>query len=255
MLYYFLPLAISIIVMTLFYGISRLLKDTSVIDTAWGIGMMAIAGSLYFMSPPNIRNVTILVLIVMWGARLAIHLWMRTLRNTEEDFRYNALRKAWGDQFAIKSYVQIFLVQAFLQWIVSLPLIAIFSSGEVTFTLLDSAGISLWVLGFVIEAISDWQLTVFKEDPANKGKLLQSGLWKFSRHPNYFGEACQWWGIFLFAASVGGWFTIISPIVLTYSLLFVTGIPLLEAKKKDNPEFKAYQKRTSAFIPWFPKEA
>lgn len=241
--------------MTFFFGIALLKKDTTVIDIAWGIGFVLIAITLYLLNPSDIRTVTVLTIVIMWGTRLAVYLAYRISQTKKEDYRYAAFREKWGKDFLWKSYLQIFLLQALLQWIISLPLIFIFTSGKVTFTLLDSAAISIWIMGFLIESISDIQLAIFKMNPENKGKIMQSGLWKYSRHPNYFGEAAQWWGIFLFAASAGGWVTIISPIVLTYLLLFVSGVPLLEAKMKKNPEFEAYKKKTSAFIPWFPKEA
>lgn len=245
---------VSIVTMTIFYVWAGLRKDISVIDIAWGVGFVLLAVIPLFLAEAILpRQMLIAVFVILWGVRLSSYIFLR-IRKNGEDYRYAAFRKAWGDSFYLRSYVQIFLVQAVLQFIIALPILAIHTSQITSFSVLDSLGISLWFIGFIIETLADMQMYIFKSNPANKGKLMTTGLWKYSRHPNYFGEICMWWGIFFIAASIGQVWTIISPLVITYLLVFVSGIPLLEEKMSDYPEFPEYKKKTSILFPWFQKE-
>ncbi len=200
------------------------------------------------------RQILVTVLIFIWGERLAIHIAIRN-RGRGEDFRYAQWRKDWGKAFLIRSFFQIFMLQGVLLLIISYPVILINYSMEKGIKALDVMGLVLWVVGFFFEAVGDYQLLRFKRDKRNRGKIMSRGLWRFTRHPNYFGEAVMWWGIFLMAISVeNGWTVIISPLLITLLLLKVSGVIMLEKKYVGNKEFEDYAKRTSGFFPWFPKK-
>jgi steroid 5-alpha reductase family enzyme len=238
--------------MTVLYVLALIRKDNSIADIAWGPGFVLVAGLHLWLPPtPSPRQGLMSALVLVWGARLALHI-ARRAKGRGEDFRYAAWRRQWGRWFVLRSYVHVFLLQGAFLLIIVLPLPIIHGSDPAAWTVLDAAGLILWALGFVLEAAADAQLARFRRDPKRSGRFLRTGLWRLSRHPNYFGEAVQWWGIFLIGASVpGGWRGIVSPVVITLLLRFVSGVPLLEKKHKGNPEFAAYAARTNAFIPWF----
>lgn len=171
-----------------------------------------------------------------------------------EDYRYAAWRKSWGHLFVLRSYLQVFLLQGAFLFLIALPLPILHAAPSTPWTALDAAGLALWIFGFACESAADAQLTRFRKSPPPRPRYLTTGLWGWSRHPNYFGEAIQWWGLFLIAAAApGGWRAVVSPLVITLLLRFVSGVPLLERKHKDDPAFQAYAARTNAFWPWFPK--
>jgi steroid 5-alpha reductase family enzyme len=182
------------------------------------------------------------------GLRLALHISLRQ-RGHGEDFRYKAWRESWGKWFVVRSYFQVYILQGMLLFLISTPVIwANFRVAE--FQIFDLIGLTLFLIGFFFEAVGDYQLTAFKKKEENKGRIIQTGLWKFTRHPNYFGEVVLWWGIFFFALSLPlGYVSISSPVLVTILLLFVSGIPMLEKKYENDPEFIEYKKRTSAFFP------
>jgi len=185
--------------------------------------------------------------------RLSLHVYLRN-RGKPEDARYRAWRQEWGKNANIRSFLQVFLLQGLLLLIISLPVTSVIMAGSSAFTLWDAAGLFIWAMGFLFEAIGDWQLLRFKKDPAHKGRIIKTGLWRFSRHPNYFGEVTLWWGIYLIALSSGAsWPVVIGPLTITFLILKVSGIPMLEKKYEGNPEFEAYRRRTSAFFPLPPK--
>jgi steroid 5-alpha reductase family enzyme len=192
---------------------------------------------------------------VAWGLRLAIHIGERK-RGKGEDFRYAAMRRKDPAGFPSRSLVTVFLLQAVLIWVITLPVqITQWSAVPSTLTLLDVFGLVLWLAGFSLETVSDRQLRQFLADPANKGKVMDRGLWRYSRHPNYFGDALLWWGIYLVAsATPWGWVTVFSPILMTFLLTRVSGVPLLDKGMVERrPGYRDYMDRTSAFIPWPPK--
>ncbi|MCJ7679308.1 MAG: DUF1295 domain-containing protein, partial [Candidatus Aminicenantes bacterium] len=171
------------------------------------------------------------------------------------DFRYAKWRKEWGRWFVLRSYFQVFILQGVLMGIIALPILLVNASMKPGLTWLDGLGVAVWVIGFCFETMGDLQLARFKKNPSNKGKIMTSGLWRYTRHPNYFGESAMWWGIFLITLSVpGGWVGVVSPVLITFILLFVSGVRMLEKKYGDNPEFQAYAERTSVFIPFPPKK-
>ena len=192
-------------------------------------------------------------LVTIWGLRLTIHIGFRNF-GKPEDFRYAKWREENGARWWWYSFFPVFLLQGFLMWIISIPLLAAQTSGfPAILTPLDFIGEVLWTTGLLFEFFSDAQLRRFKADPANNSKLLTTGVWKYSRHPNYFGEAVLWWGFYIIALAAGTWWTIFSPIIMTYLLMKVSGVVRLERTLKLKPGHEEYMNRTNAFFPWFPK--
>ena len=248
---YFLTLILLLFAyMTLWFVVSLLKKRNDVADVAWGLGFVLMAWTSYFISDDSgIRGLLVGVLVSIWGLRLAWHIHTRN-KGKSEDYRYLAWRKEWGTWFYIRSYVQVYLLQGVFLFLIVMPVLLINKSAGARLGILDFVGVAVWLVGFYFEAVGDAQLARFIKNPANKGKLMQSGLWAYTRHPNYFGEVTQWWGLWLIALSVsGGLVGIIGPITITFLILKVSGVPLLENKMADNPEFAEYKRRVSMFIP------
>jgi len=193
------------------------------------------------------------MLTTIWGVRLTLHIGIRNWGKSE-DIRYAKWRVDHGSRWWWFSFFQVFLLQGVLMWIISTPLIAAQTSGfPTTLTPLDLIGASFWTVGFLFETFGDLQLTRFKSEPANKGKLLTTGLWKYTRHPNYFGDAVQWWGFYIIALAAGAWWSVFSPIFMTWLLMRVSGVAMLERTMKHKPGYENYMHKTNAFFPWFPK--
>lgn len=250
---YFTFLALCLFLyMNLFFVISWVKKRNDVADVAWGLGFVFIAWLSFYISGYYVwENILISTLVTIWGARLSLHIYLRN-RNKPEDFRYQKWRNEWGKWFYLRSYLQVFLLQGLFLFIISLPVLFInlYNYGEEN-SALFFLGILVWFIGFLFESVSDWQLANFIKNPENKGKIMKTGLWKYSRHPNYFGEVTQWWGLFVVALGVGAgsFVSILGPILITFLILKVSGVPLLEEKMKQNPEFEEYKKNTSIFFP------
>lgn len=240
--------------MTLLWLVSLLIKNAGIADIVWGIGFVIVAWTAYTLAPGYLpRKNLVCLMTTLWGLRLAIHIGMRNW-GKPEDFRYAGWRETHGARWWWLSFFQVFLLQGFLMWIVSAPISAAQTSGfPAILTPLDMLGAMVWAFGLVFETIADLQLTRFKRDPSNKGRLLTTGLWKYSRHPNYFGEAVVWWGIYVVALAAGYGWTIFSPILMTWLLLRVSGVAMLERTMKLKPGYEDYMQKTSAFVPWFPK--
>jgi len=241
--------------MTALFFLALIRHDNSIADVAWGPGFVAVAWiTLYINEPFTLRQLIAAAMISVWGLRLAIRIHLRN-RGKGEDVRYRKWRESWGEHFIIRSYFQVFFLQGFILLLNIFPVLVIntYDSGNLGF--LDLLGVILWVLGFCFESISDWQLDRFMANPMNRGKIMDRGLWRYSRHPNYFGEVTMWWGLYVLALSVPwGWISIIGPLTITATILFISGIPMTEKLMEGNPAFAAYRKRTSVFIPWFPKK-
>lgn len=242
--------------MTLLWVVSLLIKNSSIVDIFWGAGFV-ISAWVYFILTPDgflLRKALIVVLATIWGLRLTIHVLTRNW-GKGEDFRYQKWRKESGRIWWIKSLFQVFLLQGLLMWLISVPLMAAqIPASPARLTLFDALGGLFWLVGFFFETMGDLQLTRFKSDPANKGKLLSTGVWRYSRHPNYFGDAAQWWGFYFIALAAGGWWSVFSPIIMTLFLIKVSGVALLEKTLKNSkPGYQEYIETTSPFIPWFPK--
>jgi steroid 5-alpha reductase family enzyme len=236
--------------------LSLVKKDASIVDTFWGLGFVLIAAVCYATTNGyHHRKLLMLSVVAVWGIRLASHIFLRN-KGKGEDFRYKAMRARYGDRFPIVSLFMVFGLQGLLMWIISLPIqIAEISSETARLTWLDWAGASIWLTGFLFESIGDAQLARFKADPSNKGKVMDRGLWRYTRHPNYFGDALLWWGLFLIALSTPhGALTVISPLMMTGLLMKVSGVALLEKTlSKTKPEYSRYVRQTSAFFPWMPR--
>lgn len=227
--------------------ISLIKKRNDVADVFWGIGFVLVAWVIFlFFGNFNLHSVLVNILVTIWGVRLALHIGWRN-RGKSEDFRYKAWREEWGKTFFWRSYLQVFILQGVFLFLISLPIVFV-NSRKTEFGVFDILGLVIWLIGFFFEAVGDYQLLQFTKNPSYKGKIIQTGLWKYTRHPNYFGEVVLWWGIFCFALPFGFW-TIISPLTISFLLLKVSGIPMLEKKYENNPEFAEYKKRTSAFFP------
>ncbi len=241
--------------MTVIFIVALFKKDNSIVDIAWGLGFILVALLTFFLEKEfAVRHILVTVLVLIWGTRLAVHILFRN-KGRGEDFRYAQWRIEWGKWFLLRSFFQIFMLQGLLLLVIAYPVILTNHSRKEGISYLDLVGVVLWITGFFFEALGDFQLSRFKRDPGNKGKIMRSGLWKYTRHPNYFGEAVMWWGIFLIALSVPlGWTAIVSPFLITFLLLRVSGVTMLEKKYVGNEEFEDYAKRTSAFFPWFPKK-
>ncbi|MGG5340577.1 DUF1295 domain-containing protein [Enterococcus sp. AZ192] len=231
---------------------AQYLKNNSIVDLAWGIGFVIVALTGYLIMPNKTKVSTIIVsLVAVWGIRLFLHLAKRNI-GKPEDYRYVNMRKRWGTHFAkLKAYLNVFVLQGVLLMIVSLPILLVVTGSSNSFYWWNGAGIVIWLLGFGFEVISDYELAKFKQDKTNHGKLLTTGLWSLTRHPNYFGEALSWWGIFLISLNeVRNVWGIIGPLTITLLLLFVSGVPLLEKKYKERPDFLAYAAKTPKFVPF-----
>jgi steroid 5-alpha reductase family enzyme len=230
--------------------VSLVLRNASIIDLFWGFGFVVIAWVPGWSSPATVcmRRILLLVLVTVWGLRLAGYL---TWRNTGkgEDFRYQAMRERWGRRFPLVSLGTVFLLQALLMLIVSLPVQAGMLTGG-PIGVLGVVGAGLWLVGVAFETIGDLQLARFKRNPDNRGKVMDRGLWRYTRHPNYFGDFCVWWGLYLVALTSTTWWTAVGPLLMSFLLLRVSGVSLLE---KDigtrRPGYDEYVRRTNAFFP------
>lgn len=232
--------------------VSLPLRDVSIVDVAWGLLVLSAAGVATFAaSQAGPRAVAVLALTAAWALRLAFHIARRS-RGRPEDARYAAIRARNEPHFAVKSLWLMFALQAVLAWIVALPVMAAATS-PVPWQALDAAGMALALFGACYEAIADLQLARFRSDPSHEGKVMDQGLWRYSRHPNYFGECCVWWGLWLVALSAGAWWTVVSPVLMTVLLLRVSGVTLLESTIGDRrPAYADYVRRTNAFVPGSP---
>lgn len=248
--------ALVAVYMTAWFLFALVRKDNSLADVAWGLGFVLLAGvTLAHRGNLEARAVLVSSLVFLWGTRLATHILTRK-RKKGEDFRYAEWRARWGRWFVLRSYIQVFLLQGLFMIVIAWPVILVNTSPALDpprrLGLLELAGVAIWVIGFLFEAVGDAQLTRFKKDPDSRGRIMIRGLWSVTRHPNYFGEAAMWWGIFLIALSVPhGWTAVVSPALITFLLLCISGVPRLEKKYAGNPEFEDYALKTSVFVPWF----
>jgi len=253
---YFLTLAGALLAyMTFFFILSLIKKRNDIADIAWGIGFVMLAWLSFFLSEGvDIRQIIVCALVTVWGVRLAAHIYMRN-KGKKEDYRYLAWRKEWGKLFYIRSYLQVYLLQGILLYIIVLPVLLINKDIGGDLVILDFIGIFVWCVGFFFEVVGDAQLAKFLKNKKNKGKLMTEGLWAYTRHPNYFGESFLWWGVFLIAFSATNllWL-IVSPLLITLLVLKISGVPILEKKMEKHPDFEEYKRRVSVFVPLPPKK-
>ncbi len=254
MSYYLTLLCILFVYFNIWFFVSLIRKRNDVADVAWGLGFILMVWSGLLLSGNyEPRQWLLTTLVTIWGIRLAIHIHSRN-RNKKEDYRYEAWRKEWGKFFLLRSYFQVYILQGTLLFLIVLPLLYTQSQSVGFLALGDYIGIIIWSVGFFFESVGDFQLKRFLEKPENKGKIMTEGLWRYTRHPNYFGEVTCWWGLWLIVfLATGAYWTLVSPLLITYLILKVSGIPMLEKKYEGNQEFEAYKEKTNAFFPWFQK--
>jgi steroid 5-alpha reductase family enzyme len=234
--------------------VSLVLKRNDVADIAWGLSFIVVTAYCWLSLDHSPGALFISSLVFVWGIRLAIHVFTRNISKAE-DPRYAKWRAEWGKLFYIRSFFQVFLLQGLIMLLIASPVFLSYLYPREQFGVPAVIGGLVWIVGFIFESLGDYQLSFFIKDSANKGKIMDRGLWRYTRHPNYFGEVTMWWGIFVIGLSVTkGFYGIISPITITYLLLFVSGIPMLEERYKGNKDFEKYKEKTSAFFPMFPKK-
>ncbi len=247
--------AASVIVyMTGWFIAAQIRGRNDIADVAWGLGFVLVAAvSLIAGHVFSARALLVSNLVLIWGLRLALHIHSRN-RGRGEDPRYRKWREEWGTKFVLRSFLQVFMLQGMLLLMVAIPIIFVNQAPPALLGWLDLLGLAIWLFGFGFEAVGDWQLLKFIRNPDKKGTLMTSGLWRYTRHPNYFGEVTLWWGIWLMTLGLpGGWLTIIGPLTVTILILKVSGIPMLEKPYEDRADFQEYKRRTSAFFPLPPK--
>jgi steroid 5-alpha reductase family enzyme len=248
-------LAVVLGLATLVWVASLVKRDASIVDVFWGLGFV-VAGWVYFVTAEGrgARGALVVGLVTLWGVRLSLHILWRNW-GKGEDYRYRAMRARNPGSFPLRSLLTVFWLQALLLWAISMPLYQAQRPGPASLAPLDFLGLAFFVVGFTFEAGGDWQLARFKRDPGYAGQVMDRGLWRYTRHPNYFGDAVVWWAFFCFAAATpGGWWTFFSPVLMTLLLMRVSGVTLLEKRLKETkPAYRAYAERTNSFLPWFPR--
>jgi steroid 5-alpha reductase family enzyme len=245
--------------MILLWLLSLALRNSSIVDIFWGTGFVIVTWVIYVLAPDGFgpRKLLLATLVTIWGLRLSLYILWRNW-GKPEDFRYAKWREEAGRRWWWISFFKVFLLQGVLLWIISAPLVVgVASPTPPSLGLLEGSGVLVWAYGFFFEAVGDWQLARFKSDPANRGKLMDRGVWRYTRHPNYFGDAAQWWGFYLVAAATGiGALTVFSPALMTFLLVRVSGVGMLEKTLKGTkPGYREYMERTSAFVPLPPRRA
>jgi steroid 5-alpha reductase family enzyme len=233
--------------------LSLLKRDVSIVDSLWPLLFLAAAGAYAATVPqPGPRTPLVLALVGIWAVRLSGYLTWRNW-GEPEDRRYQKIRRGNEPHFPLKSLYLIFGLQGTLAWIISLPLLAAIAAPG-GLTVVDVVGVALWGIGIGFESIADWQLARFKSVPANRGQVMDQGLWRYTRHPNYFGDCCTWWGFYLLALAAGGWWSVVGPLLMSVLLLRVSGVALLEKDIAERrPAYRQYIMRTSAFFPAPPR--
>lgn len=257
----FLPMlitgAISVFVLFLILWLVHLwFKNAGIVDVGWGIGFIILCG-VYFVqsSALEARHALFFLMVALWGLRITLFLLKRLLHDREEDKRYQRLRQEWGSQLNLKFFF-FFEFQAVLQIILAVPFLIVSRNLSPGLSAAEIVGFIIWAVALIGETVADEQLHNFKSNPANRGKTCQTGFWYYSRHPNYFFEWLVWVGFFVFAlGSAYGWVSVVSPILMYYLIIYISGVPLAEAQAlaRRGEEYRRYQEATSMFIPWFKK--
>jgi steroid 5-alpha reductase family enzyme len=239
--------------------VSLVLRNASIVDITWGLGFVVVAWVSALRADAASGAASVLVaMVTVWGLRLGVYLFWRNHGNGE-DYRYVAMRRRWGKRFWLISLATVFVLQGALMWIVSLP-VQVAHVGDARDGALAGValviGLALYAIGLLFEVVGDAQLARFKADPTNEGKVMRSGLWRYTRHPNYFGDACVWWGVGIVAQAVTGtWWALLGPLVMNILLLRVSGVALLERSlRKRKPDYAEYVRTTSAFVPRPPRQ-
>ncbi len=246
-------------VLLVVFGLALFLRDNSIIDIVYGPVLVLVSWSLAWLWMEwSWRQVILLVIVTLWGLRLGVRIFRKNWRKPE-DFRYRNWRDQWQQKsmlyFFFRSLAQIYLLQGGVILVVLTPILITFSQTQMPLSWFNWAGLGVWGIGFFFETVGDWQLDRFVRNPENRGNIMTTGLWRYTRHPNYFGEATMWWGIWLLAAGLPlASLAILSPVLITFLLFRVSGVPMLEAKWAGRADWEIYKKKTSTFFPWFPKK-
>ena len=237
--------------------ISIFITNVSIVDIFWGFGYTLSATTYFVFGEGNPeRKWLVFILVLIWGLRLTIYLGWRNI-GKGEDFRYKEFRKNYGEnRYWWISFFQTFLLQGVLMWLISLPLLAAMHlSPDTSLGWLDAISVLIWIIGFTFETGGDLQLARFKRKPENKGKVLDRGFWRYTRHPNYFGDAAVWWAFALFSMAAGGYWQMVGAVIITFFLMKVSGVTLLEKTLVETkPQYKDYIDKTSSFLPRPPKK-
>lgn len=242
---FFFTATVSLLIFILTFLLAVTIRNNSIVDVVWGLGFVAIAWTTYYLTNGSLL---VPILVTLWGLRLATHILLRNW-GRGEDFRYAKWRTDWGKWWVVRSFFQIYLLQWFLMQLVSLPILLAVTPVPLS-PLITALALLIWGLGFFFETVGDYQLTLFKKNLKNKGKLMTTGLWSLTRHPNYFGEATLWWGIALLAYfKTNSLLAFVGPLTIDFLLFYVSGIPLLEAKYKGRKDWEVYKRKTPAFFP------
>jgi len=242
--------------MSTLWIVSVALKNVSIVDLFWGLGFVAVNTFYFFSTDITPTKIILLILVSIWGLRLSIYLAWRNI-GKGEDFRYKEFRKKYGEKnYWWISFFQTFMLQGLLMWIISMTLYAVnrYSTSQ-TLGIIDCVAVLVWLVGFIFEAGGDMQLARFKKNPVNKGNVLNTGFWRYTRHPNYFGDSAVWWGYGLLCLAAGSYWFVAGSVIMTLLIIKVSGVALLEKSLKvQKPQYAEYIRQTSSFFPWFPKK-
>jgi steroid 5-alpha reductase family enzyme len=251
---WFYALAAVLAMSVLAWLVSVVRRDVSIVDSLWSLMiLLGLIAYVFFTADTGPRTALVVTLATLWAVRLSLHITIRN-HGEPEDRRYQEIRRNNQPFFEWKSLYIVFLLQGFLAWVVVLPAVAAVA-GQTPLGPLDYAGVALWLAGMFFEVVGDWQLTRFRNSEKSENAVLDTGLWRYTRHPNYFGEAVIWWGFFLFSLSAGAWWAIVAPMLMTFLLVRVSGVAMLEKDISGRrPEYQEYIRRTNAFIPGQPKK-
>jgi steroid 5-alpha reductase family enzyme len=238
--------------MTCLFVLSIIKKNNGVADVGYGLAFLVVVYATVFQVGFEVWQLALLVPVTLWAVRLASRIYLKN-RNKPEDFRYKAWRDAWGRTFLPRSYLQIYMLQGSIVALIASPLVlALLFTTSVSFVPLVFVGLAIWVIGFLFESIADYQLDTFIKNPENKGKIMTKGLWKYSRHPNYFGESMMWFGLLAIATGFTPYalYGLISPLLITFLLLKVSGVPMLEKRWEGRADWEEYKAKTSVLVPF-----
>ncbi len=237
--------------MSLVFVLALVLRDNSIVDIFWGLGFIVLTVfSIVRNDSPGVLQILVALMVLIWGLRLSVHIFKRNL-GRGEDFRYANWRRTWKF-FILRSFLQVFMLQGFFMLVISWPVLHVLNNPSPAVPgFIHASGLLVFLTGFLFEAIGDYQLAVFRKNPENSGKIITTGLWKLTRHPNYFGEALLWWGFWLLALpQLDGIYTVVSPLAITWLLRYVSGVPMLEKKYEGRPDWEAYKAKTPVFVPF-----
>jgi len=253
---YLMLIAIIFIYMSVLFLIAQKLKNNSIVDVGWPFGFVIIAFSSLLMTQNfTLSSILMTVFVGLWGLRLGIYLWVRAY-GKPEDYRYANFRKQWGKNVVLTAFFRVFMLQGSIMLLVAFPIIVTVANSEASHSMAYSIlGSAVWLLGYFFQVIGDAQLAHFKKQRKSKEEVLQTGLWAYTRHPNYFGEACMWWGLAIIALPVTfGFIALLSALIMNILLVKVSGVPFLDRRYAQNAAYQHYKQTTNRFVPWFPKQ-